>query len=66
MINIQNTDDNECLEWSLVRWLNPADHHPAKIIKDDTNFAKRLDFKGIKFPVITRDFHRIGGKKEFY
>ena len=45
LINIQNTDDNECFNWSLVRYLNPADHHPARITKDEKNFAKELDFK---------------------
>ena len=30
LINIQNNDDNECFKWCLVRYLNPADHHPAK------------------------------------
>ena len=32
MINIQNTDDNECFKLCLVRYLNPAD--PARIIKN--------------------------------
>ena len=45
LINIQDTDDNEFFKWCLVRYLNPADHHPAKITKADKNFAKRLDFK---------------------
>ena len=33
LINIENTDNNECLKWCLIRYLNPADHHPARIIK---------------------------------
>ena len=45
LINIQNTDDNECFNWSLVRYLNPADHHPARITKAEKNFAKELYFK---------------------
>ena len=45
LINIKDTDDNEFFKWCLVRYLNPADHHPAKITKADKNFAKRLDFK---------------------
>ena len=27
-INIQNIDDNECLQWFIVRYLNPTDHNP--------------------------------------
>ena len=59
MINIKNTDDNECVKWSIVRCLNPADDHSAKITKVDNDFAKKLDFKGIKFPVKIRNIYKI-------
>ena len=65
LINNQNTDDNECFKWCLVRYLNPADHNPTRITKSDKDFAKRLDFKDIKFPVKMRDIHKIE-KKEFH
>ena len=39
-INIQNIDNNECLKWCLVRYLNPANGKPAKITKADKDFAK--------------------------
>ena len=56
---IQNTDDNKCFKWCLIRYLNPADHSPRKITKADKDLAKRLDFKDIRFPVKTRDIHKI-------
>ena len=59
MINIQNIDDNECFKWCLVGYLNPADHHPARITKADKDFEKRLDFKDMKFPVKIRGIHKI-------
>ena len=59
MNNIQNIDDNKCFKWCLVRYLDPADYHPARITKADKDFAKRLHFKDIKFPVKVRDFHKI-------
>ena len=59
MTNIQNNDGNQCFKWCLVRYLNHADHHPARITKADKNFAKKLDFKDIKFVVKTRDIHKI-------
>ena len=62
LINIQNTDDNECFKWFLVRCLNPANHNPRRITKADKDFVKRLDLKYIKFPVKIRDFHRNGKK----
>ena len=30
LIMIQNIDDNECFMWYLVRYLNPANHHPGR------------------------------------
>ena len=48
----------------MVRYLNPAYCNPARITKTDKDFAKRLDFKGIKFPVKLRDIHKIEKKKK--
>ena len=62
LIYIQNTDDNECFKWSLVRYLNPAGHNPRRITKGDKDFAKRLDFKVIKFPPKIRDICKIEKK----
>ena len=46
----------------MIRYLNPADHNPRRITKADKDFAKRLDFKDIKFPVKIRDIHKIEKK----
>ena len=46
-------------KWSIVRYLNPADHNPARITKADQDLAKNLDFKNIKFPVKIRNIHKI-------
>ena len=59
LINIENTDDNECFKWSTVRYLNLADRNTARIKKTDKEFAKKLDFKNINFPVKIRDHQRI-------
>ena len=31
-----------------MKYLDPADHNPARITKADKDFAKELDFKNIK------------------
>ena len=62
LINVQNTDDNECFKWCFVRYLNPADHNPRRITKADQDFAKRLDLKDITFSVKIRDIHKIEEK----
>ena len=48
MINIQNIDDNEYFKWCLVSYLHPADHHLARMSKDDILFGDELDFEDIK------------------
>ena len=63
MINIQNIDDHECFRWCLVRYLNPAHHHPATITKGDKDFAKKLDLKDIKLSVKVRVIHKIEKNK---
>ena len=55
LISIQNIDDNE---WYLVRYLYPADHHPARLIKAGKYFARELDFKDIKFPGKIKDINK--------
>ena len=55
MIDIKNFDDNQCFKWFLKRYLNPADHHPARIRKVDRMFESDLDLKDIKFPIKIRD-----------
>ena len=64
MIDIQNIGNNESFKWCLVRYLQPEDHHPAKITKANKDFAKRLDFKDMKFPVKIRGIHKIEKKKK--
>ena len=50
MINIQNSEDNECFKWPLVRYLNIADHNPTRmkkltkilLIRDIPNIKKTI------------------------
>ena len=62
LINVQNIDDNQCFKLSIVRYLNPRDHNPRRITKVDKDFAKKLDFKDIQFPVKIRNTHKIEKK----
>ena len=57
-INIQNIDNNECLKWCLVRYVNPVYHHPARIRKVNKNYTRKLDFKNIKFTFKIWDTHK--------
>ena len=63
MINVQNTDDDVCFKWCLVRYFNSADHNPRRTTKADKDFANRLDFKDLKFPVKIRDICKIETKR---
>ena len=63
MINIQNIDDNEFFEWSIVRYLNPGDHHRHNLQKLIKNLPKSLILK-TKFPEKFRDIHEIKKRKK--
>ena len=60
--SIQNIANSECFKWCLVRYLNPANCHSAKITKPDKYFAEKLDFKDTKSLVNVRDIHNIEKK----
>ena len=46
-----------------VRYLHPVDCNPARIVKANQDFAKRLDFKDVKLTVTIRDIHKTEKKK---
>ena len=58
MTSIQNKD-NGCFRWCLVRYLNLVNKTPAKIKNVDKEFAKELDFNGVKFPVLKKDYGKM-------
>ena len=64
MINIQNTDDNECFKWCLVRCVNPTDHNPRKITKIDKDLTKRFDLKNVTFSLKIIYVNKIEKKKK--
>ena len=62
LINIKNMNDNVSLKWCIFRYLNQADHHPARIRKIGEILAAELDFEDIKFPVKVKDIRKIEKK----
>ena len=59
LISVQNTGENECFKWCLVRYVNSADHTSRRIAKTDKYFAKRLDFKDKKFQSKLETFKKL-------
>ena len=57
-----NVDDNECLKWSLVRYLNLADHYPVRTTNPEKDFAKNSNSKDLQFSVKIRDIQKIEKK----
>ena len=47
------------LEMCLVRYLHPTYYNSARIGKVNKTFARKLDFKEIKFSIKFRDNHKI-------
>ena len=47
----------------MVRYVNPADYNPKRITNSGKYFAKRFNFKDIKFSVQIRDIQKIEKKQ---
>ena len=58
LINLKN-DDNECFRWCHIRHLNPQDKYPQRIKKSDRKYVDKLNYKGIEFPVTTKQYNKI-------
>ena len=50
IINMKNKD-NECFKWCVTRALNPVEKHAVRISEILQLQAKKLNWKGLKFPV---------------
>ena len=59
LVNIENIDDNGYFKWYLVRYLHPVNYNLKRIIKADNDFAKKLGFKEIKFPLKVKIFTKF-------
>lgn len=59
LINLTNKNDDECFRLCHVRHLNPQKKHNEIIKKCDREFAKKLDYTGVTFPVQVIDIPRI-------
>ena len=58
LVNIKNKD-NECFRWCHIRYLNPKNKDSQRIKKSDKNMIDKLDYSGIEFPVIVKQYNEI-------
>lgn len=60
VLNIQNTNDNECFKWCILAHQYPVDskNHPQRV----SHYKKinhNLKFDNISFPVKIKDIHKF-------
>ena len=51
LVNLKN-DDNECFRWCHIRFLNPQEKDPHRIIKSDKTMVEQLNYDGMSFPLL--------------
>ena len=61
LINIKN-EDNECFRWCHIRHLNPQEKNPQRIKKEDKKMIEKLNYSGIEFPILKKDYNKIEKK----
>ena len=52
-------EDNECFRWCHIRHLNPQNIRPERINKIDKEYANKLDYTDITFPVSIKQYNKI-------
>ena len=57
LINLIN-NDNECFRWCHIRYLNPKDNNPQRIISDKL-MVDQLNYNGVEFPVSVKYYASI-------
>ena len=63
LINLKNEDD-QCLRWCHIRYLNPQTKDPQRIKKSDKQYVSNLNYDGIEFPVATKHYNKIEKQNE--
>ena len=58
LVNIKNKDD-ECFRWCHIRHLNPQIEHPERIKKGDKQIINELNYDGIAFPAMQKQYNKI-------
>ena len=58
LITIKNKDD-ECFRWGHIRHLNPQIEHPERIKKGEKQMINELNYDGIAFPVMQKQYNKI-------
>ena len=58
LINIKN-NDNKCFIWCHIRHLNPLKINSERITRVDKKMINDLDYEGIKFPDLKKDYCKI-------
>ena len=59
-------EDNECFRWCLVRYVNYVSKNPTKLGNIDNEFAKQLNFKGMRFPFHKKDYTKNRKTKWYF
>ena len=58
LINLKN-EDNKCFLWCHVRHLNPQKKNPQRVKLSDREFAEKLNYNGITYPVTIKQIPQI-------
>ena len=52
--------------WCHVRHINPVKVHTERITREDQKLIKNLDYDGIEFTVLEKDFGKIQKKNNIW
>ena len=59
IINVKNTNDNECFKWAVTSALHPIESHPERLTKKLRENSKHFDWSDMTFPTTFKDINKF-------
>ena len=65
VINVKNSDDNECFKWAVISAIYTAKNHPERLNKKMRIYSEKFNWKGIEFPVSLKQIDKFEKQNPF-
>ena len=65
IINVKNSDDNQCFKWAVTSAIYTAKNHPERLNKKIRINSEKFNWKGIEFPVSLKQIDKFEKQNPF-
>ena len=65
IINVKNSDDNQCFKWAVTSAIYTAKNHPERLNKEMRINSEKFKWSGIEFPVSLKQIDKFEKQNPF-